>query len=120
MVKPIVFFWAGHSIALFVVAREWVAYWRAASQVRAVAQAEGGDWPFTRDPKYQALFVFSPQSLLESGDSPTLHEAKLALLRLRARMWRVVFLAMAISASGFFLAVAWTIVSGIIESQMTS
>jgi|ERR1051325_1130733 hypothetical protein len=120
MVKPVVFFWSAHAIALLVVAREWIAYWRAASHVRAVARAEGGDWPFTRDPKYQALFVYSPQSLLESGDTPALREAKLSLLRLRARMWRVVILAMAISASGVFLAVAWTIVSGIIEGQMTS
>src|SRR5881227_43374 len=120
MVKPLVFFWSAHAIALVVVLREWITYWRAASQVRAVARAEGGDWPFTRDPKYQALFVYSPQSLLEPGDSPALREAKLSLLHLRARMWRVVFLAMAISASGFFLAIAWTVVAGIIASQISS
>jgi hypothetical protein len=111
MVRPVTFFWLAHAVAFIVICREWIAYFRAAAHIRAVARSEGKDWPFTKDPKYQALFVYSPQSLLEPDDSPNLRDAKNELLTLRARMWRVVITAIAISASGVVLAVAWSITS---------
>ncbi len=112
MVRPVTVFWIAHFAAFLVVCREWIAYFRAASQIRAVARSEGRDWPFTKDPKYQALFVYSPQSLFEPDDSASLREAKNRLLTLRGRMWRVVFTAIAISVFGVIFAVAWTIISG--------
>ena len=112
MVRPVTFFWLAHAVAFVVICREWIAYFRAASHIRTVARSEGKDWPFTKDPKYQTLFVYSPQSLLEPDDSPNLRDAKNELLTLRARLWRVVFTAIAISVSGVVLAVAWSITSG--------
>ena len=117
MVRPVTFFWLAHAVAFVVICREWIAYFRAAAHIRAVARSEGKDWPFTKDPKYQALFVYSPQSFLEPGDSPNLRAAKNELLTLRARMWRVVFVAIGISVFGVVLAVAWSITSGFLYDR---
>jgi hypothetical protein len=109
MVRPVTLFWLGHAVAVIIICREWIAYIRAAVRIRAVARSEGKDWPFTKDPKYQTLFVYSPESLLEPDDSPRLRGAKAHLLSLRARMWRIIFMAIAISASGVVAAAALTI-----------
>ncbi len=117
IIPPATFFWLGGLPAFLVIAREWHRYYRAALNVRGVAQAEGGDWPFTRDPKYMALFTYAPKALLESNDTEPLRAAKQELLTLRSRMWRVVAIAISFEIAGVVLAVAWSIASGIIYER---
>lgn len=88
---------------------EWVLYYRAASKVRAQAQAEGSDWPFASDPRYMVRFVFMPQELIEPNDSPAMQKAKAQLLALRKRLWRRVALAVGLVFLGFCAAVTYSI-----------
>jgi hypothetical protein len=113
VIPPAAFFWLGGLFAFLVVFREWSRYYRAALKVRSAAQAEGGDWPFTRDPKYMALFTYSPKALLEPHDTDSIRAAKEDLLRLRSRMWRVVAFAISFEVAGIILAIGWSIASGI-------
>ncbi len=109
VISPATFFWLGGLFAFVVIFREWTRYYRAAARVRAVAQAEGSDWPFTRDPKYMALFTYAPKALLEPSDTEPMRAAKGELLRLRARMWRVVAIAISLEVAGIILSVGWSI-----------
>jgi hypothetical protein len=111
------FFWLGGFLAFLVIAREWWRYYRAALKVRTVAQTEGGDWPFTRDPKYIALFTYAPKALLEPSDTAGLRAAKQELLGLRSRMWRVITIAISLEVAGMVLAIGWSIASGIMYQQ---
>jgi hypothetical protein len=117
VIPPVTFFWLGGLLAFLVIAREWRRYYKAALKVRSVAQAEGGDWPFTRDPKYVALFTYAPKALLDSSDTERLRTAKQELLALRIRMWRVVTIAISFEVAGVVLAIGWSIASGIMYER---
>ena len=41
MVRPVTFFWLAHAVAFVVICREWIAYFRAAAHIRAVASETG-------------------------------------------------------------------------------
>ena len=117
VIPPATFFWLGGFLAVLVIAREWRRYYQAALKVRSAAQADGGDWPFTRDPKYMALFTYAPKALLEPSDTERLRAAKRELLGLRSRMWRDVVIAISLEVAGMVLAIGWSIASGIMYEQ---
>lgn len=95
----------GWLAAVIVIITEWVKYIRAANRIRIAARSEGGDWPFTKEPKFMIQFVYMPETLLEQGDGAETRSAKLKLLRLRKRMWKVVGLGIGLLVLGFCAAV---------------
>ena len=95
----------GWLLGVIVVVVEWINYVQAANRVRAAARAEGQDWPFTKDRTFLIRFVYMPNSLLDQADGTKTRAAKLELLRLRKRMWKVIGLGVVLLVMGFCAAV---------------
>ena len=95
----------GWLLGVIVVVVEWINYILAAIRVRAAARAEGQDWPFTRDRSLLVRFVYMPESLFDQVDGAKTRAAKIELLRLRKRMWKVIGFAIGLLALGFCAAV---------------
>ncbi|MEN3367897.1 MAG: hypothetical protein V7609_40 [Verrucomicrobiota bacterium] len=98
-------FFGGRLLGVIVIVVEWINYIQAAKRVRAAARAEGQHWPFTRDGTILIRFVYMPNSLLDQTDGTKTRAAKLDLLRLRKRMWKVIGLGVGLLALGFCAAV---------------
>lgn len=105
MNRSAVLMFAGWLAGVIIIVIEWVNYVRAANRVRLAARSEGTDWPFTRQAKFMIQFVYMPESLLDQGDGARTRSAKLDLLRLRKRMWKVIGFGIGFLVLGFCAAI---------------
>lgn len=105
MNQSAILMFGGWLAGVIIVLGEWTNYIRAARRVRAAARSEGKDWPFTKQPKFMIQFVYMPDSLLDEADGAKTRTAKLELLRLRKRMWKVVGLGVSLLVLGFSAAI---------------
>jgi hypothetical protein len=96
---------AGWLVGAILILIEWVKCIRAANRIRRAAKSEGKDWPFTKQPKFMVQFVYMPESLLDDTDGARTRAAKLDLLRLRKRMWKIVGLGIGFLVLGFCAAI---------------